>query len=51
VGIVYRDAVLFCLDAERLIANAPKPPGDSMDGHGQDLFRSAVVEPLSRCYA
>ncbi|KIW59393.1 hypothetical protein, variant [Exophiala xenobiotica] len=51
VGSVYRDAVLFCLDAERLMADNLKTLGDALDGHGQDLFWSRVVEPLSRCYA
>ncbi|KAL8703347.1 MAG: hypothetical protein Q9201_003459 [Fulgogasparrea decipioides] len=51
MGAVYRDAVAFCLDAERLLENVTGTAGNSPDGDGQELFRSRVMEPLSRCFA
>lgn len=49
MGAVYRDAVAFCLDADRLL----QPHGESEE-RPQDiesLFQSNVVEPLSHCFA
>lgn len=51
VGVLYRDAVMFCLDAERLIADNSDTLGDTLGGNGPQSFRSRVVEPLSRCCA
>lgn len=49
MGAVYRDAVAFCLDAERLLQSKEEAIEGSQDG--QSLFESKVVEPLSYCFA
>lgn len=49
MGKLYRDAVLFCLDAEDFIQSTQE---DAEGSHNaQDLFRARVVGPLSQCFA
>lgn len=49
MGTLYRDAVEFCLDAERIVTCAQEDEGSFQDA--QHFFESRVVELLSHCSA